>query len=86
MKKYIGYVIAVVIGGIITAGLGVAAYAYNANNIEYSPSDKTWKVSTVAEAINSLVNDTKGSVMNYSTDEQVVGIWIDGKPLYQIHW
>lgn len=24
-----------------------------------------------------------GGSMNYSTDEQVVGTWIDGKPLYQ---
>lgn len=24
-----------------------------------------------------------GSGMNYSTEEQVVGTWIDGKPLYQ---
>ena len=24
-----------------------------------------------------------GSVMNYSTDEQVVGTWVSGKPLYQ---
>ena len=83
MKKYIKD-ITIFVFGLITAGsIGVAAYTYNANNIEYTPKDSSWKVSTVAEAINSLVNDTKGSVMNYSTDEQVVGTWIDGKPLYQ---
>ena len=83
MKKYLKDIVLVVVTAIIASGVGVAAYNYNANNIEYSPSDKTWKVSTVAEAINSLVNDTKGSVMNYSEEEQVVGTWIDGKPIYQ---
>jgi len=27
--------------------------------------------------------DTKQNIINYSTDEQVIGTWTDGKPLYQ---
>lgn len=38
-----------------------------------------------SKIIGSLVTDgnTGGSVHNYSTQEQVVGTWIDGKTLYE---
>lgn len=35
------------------------------------------------DEVEAYVNAHSGSGMNYSTEEQVVGTWIDGKPLYQ---
>ena len=83
MKKYLKDIVLVVVTAIIASTVGVAAYNYNAKDIEYNPKDSSWKVSTVAEAINSLVNDTRKSFIKYSEEETVIGEWIDGKPLYQ---
>ena len=44
---------------------------------------------TTNEELESAVNNinsillTKQNVVNYSTEEQIIGIWSDGKPLYQ---
>lgn len=35
---------------------------------------------------NSISNSKSGSNINYSTEEQIVGTWISGKPLYEKTW
>ena len=40
---------------------------------------------TVKLNFSAIVADVKSSIV-YSTDEQVIGTWIDGKPLYQKTW
>ena len=69
------------LGVIITSSSIVLASNYIASDITYTPSDSNWKVSNVAEAINSI--ELSKVSTNYSTEERVVGTWIDGKPLYQ---
>ena len=51
MKKYI---IGFILGAILFGSIGVVAYTLNANQVSYTPSDKTWKVKTVEEAINDM--------------------------------
>ena len=82
MKKYIKDISIFVMGIITATSIGVAAYTISAKEIGYSPKDSSWKVNNVADAIESL-KTLKGGSTNYSTEEQVVGTWIDGKPLYQ---
>ena len=75
-------ILIVALGIIFGSIAGVTAYTISAKEIGYSPKDSSWKVNNVADAIESL-KTLKGGSTNYSLDEQVVGTWIDGKPLYQ---
>ena len=83
-KKIIrkGIFIFLIVGTIFGSIAGVTAYTISAKEIGYSPKDSSWKVNNVADAIESL-KTLKGGSTNYSTEEQVVGTWIDGKPVYQ---
>ena len=83
-KKIIrkGIFIFLIVGTIFGSIAGVTAYTISAKEIGYSPKDSSWKVNNVADAIESL-KTLKGGSTNYSLDEQVVGTWIDGKPIYQ---
>ena len=86
MKKIIKInlkiMIAFVIGGIVFGSVGVvSAYTLLSNHIEYQPADSAWKVNNVEDALDSLYIAKTGD--NYSTEERVVGTWIDGQPLYQ---
>ena len=78
MKKTIIGIIAGVLVGTISS---VIASSYIASQIAYTPKDSTWKVDNVGAAIDSL--QLSKTATNYSTEEKVVGTWIDGKPLYQ---
>ena len=51
MKKYI---LTIIICGIIFTSIGVFAGSYNAKQISYTPSDNTWKVSNVKDAIDDI--------------------------------
>ena len=82
MKKGFSYIVVFIMGIITATSIGVAAYTISAKEIGYSPKDSSWKVNNVADAIESL-KTLKGGSTNYSTEEQVVGTWIDGKPVYQ---
>ena len=53
-----------------------------AGDIVYTPSDTSWNVGYVNEAINGLYSSKVSD--NYSTTEKVVGTWTNGKPLYQV--
>ena len=82
MKNNIKIILAFIVGGLVFGSIGtVLALTYKASDIVYSPSDTSWNVNTVGEAINSLALSKTSD--NYSTEEQVVGTWIDGKPIYQ---
>ena len=82
MRKKIITIIAFILGVIICSGTtGVVAYSFASNQIGYIPTDSNWEVTTVADAINDLYLKKVGD--NYSTDEKVVGTWVNGKPLYQ---
>ena len=75
-------IISFLIGGLLFGSIGVVfAITYKASDIVYSPTDNTWNVTTVGQAINDLALSKTSD--NYSTDEQVIGTWIDGKPIYQ---
>ncbi len=68
--------------GVVTCTITtVLASTLIATNISYTPQDKTWGVTNVGAALDSLMLSKTSD--NYSTDEKVVGTWIDGKPLYQ---
>ena len=74
--------IGAIAGAIVAGGTGtVIAYTVNSNNVNFRPTDSAWKVNTVSDAIDDLYIKKTGD--NYSTEERVVGTWIDGKPLYQ---
>jgi len=45
-----------ILGGIIFGSIVYGANNYQSNSIEYSPTDSSWGVSNVSEAINSLYN------------------------------
>ena len=82
MKKVLDSKLFYILIGIVMGSTSlVVASNYIASDIAYTPKDSNWKVSNVADAINSLAS--KSGTVNYSTDEQTIGTWIDGKPLYQ---
>ena len=82
IKTNLNIIVAILIAVIVSSGItGVAAYTLLSNHIEYEPADSAWKVSNVEEALDSLYIAKTGN--NYSTEERVVGTWIDGKPVYQ---
>ncbi|MBR1718387.1 MAG: hypothetical protein IJ715_03870 [Bacilli bacterium] len=82
MKRIIKNPVMMYILGIITCTLTtVLASSLLAGDITYKPKDKSWGVTNVQAAIDSLKLAKTSD--NYSTDERVIGTWIDGKPLYQ---
>ena len=87
LKKNTKLIVGIIIGAIIATGITTyAAYNYYASQVSYTKKDGT-EVS-VEKALNELYASKKtatasGSSNNYSTEEQVVGTWIDGKPLYR---
>ncbi len=70
-----------VLGIVIGTISSVLASTLLASNVAYTPKDSKWKVNNVEAAIDSLKLSKTSD--NYSTEEKVVGTWIDGKPLYQ---
>ena len=79
MKKTL---LGIIIGILVGTASSVLASTLLASNIAYTPKDSSWGVNNVEAAIDSLKLSKTSD--NYSTDEKVVGTWIDGKPLYQI--
>lgn len=54
----------------------------NADGIEYDNQQSGLQATNMQDAIDELAQGS-GYAHHYSTTEQVVGTWIDGKPLYQ---
>lgn len=74
-KSLIFKMLFILLAFIIVSGTSVfAANIYNANQIGYGSSN-------VETALNNLI--TQVNNRNYSTDEQIIGKWIDGKPIYR---
>ena len=71
LKMIVAIIVAVIISSGITA---FATIQVQANQIGYNTT-------TVADALDSMYNTMFSD--NYSTNERVVGKWIDGKPVYQ---
>ena len=74
-------IIGIIIGSVVASITGVIADSLTADKITYSPNDKSWGVTNVEAAINSLQLSKTSD--NYSTSEKVVGTWTDNKTLYQ---
>ena len=82
MKIKKSNVLCFIIGAIIFGSIGVyAANMLASDTITYTPKNENWKVANVSEAIDSLYMAKVSD--NYSLDEQRIGSWIDGKPLYR---
>ena len=69
-----------ILGAIICGSVGVIANGLTAKEIIFE-SNGNWKANTVEQALNDLYAARVPN--NYSTEEKIVGQWIDGKPLYQ---
>ena len=69
-----------ILGAVICGSVGVIANGLTAKEIEFE-SNENWEANTVEQALNDLYALKIPS--NYSTDEKIVGKWIDGKPIYQ---
>ena len=55
MRRFIkNNIVGFILGAILFGSIGVVAYTLNATQVSYTPSDKTWKVKTVEEAINDM--------------------------------
>ena len=82
MKGNTKLIIGIIIGVIISSGVSVAAtYALLSSDVQFTPENSNWQVGNVEDALNSLY--AARIPTNYSTEEKVVGTWIDGKPIYQ---
>ena len=82
MKKRTIAIIAFILGAIMFSGVSsVVAYSFASNQVGFTPNDGAWQVNSVGDAINDLYIKKTGD--NYSTEERVVGTWIDGRPIYQ---
>lgn len=53
----------------------------SANSTSYDNSTSGLEATNVQEAIDELAENSGGS--SYSTEERIIGTWIDGKPLYE---
>ncbi len=71
LKLVITALVSIIVSSSITA---FAAIKFQANEIGYNTT-------SVADALDSLYQTQFSN--NYSTEEKVVGKWIDGKPVYQ---
>lgn len=78
IKKNVKWIIAIIVGIVIASGISVYATS------TYLASDVSYKSINVATALNDLYSVAQTRTENnYSTEEQVIGTWIDGKPLYR---
>ena len=69
-----------ILGAIICGSVGVIAKGLTAREIEFESSN-SWTANTVEQALDDLY--AARVPYNYSTEEKVVGKWIDNKTLYQ---
>lgn len=76
MKKFLIFkILYLFLGLVVMAGASVfATNTFLASQVSYGST-------TVENALNDLF--TQSNNRNYSTDEQIVGKWIDGKPMYR---
>ena len=83
LKENLKIFIAIIITSVVTSVTSIFAYSLIAENVGFTPKDTTWNVQDVDAALNNLNLRTNQLSTYYSTEEQVVGRWIDGKKIYQ---
>lgn len=66
----------------ITSGLISAGKSINLSNVATTGSNGLMSGADKAK-LNGIDKTTLDNLLNYSTSEQVIGTWIDGKPLYR---
>ena len=90
LKNNIKLILVFLLGIIVSSGITVyAVNNYMSNQIRYQ--NNTFAINNVSDALDDLYSYSKDKIdnyvsnqnNNYSTEEQVVGTWIDGKPIYQ---
>ena len=79
LKENLKIIIIVLITTIVASVTTIFAYSLVAGDVGYTPHDTTWNVENVEAALNNLNLRENQLDTNFSTDEQVVGRWIDGK-------
>ena len=74
MKKII---IGIILGGILF-GSGVYAASYYAKDVTYTPTDESWEVSNVEDALNDLYNSSKGksTLIGTYTEDTTINVSI----------
>ena len=83
LKNNLKTIIIVLITALVTSFTSIFAYSLVAGDVGFTPHDTTWHVENVEAALNNLNLRENQLDTHYSTEEQVVGEWIDGKPIYQ---
>ena len=83
LKENIKTFITIIITTVVASVTTIFAYSLVAGDVGYTPHDTTWNVENVEAALNNLNLRENQLDTNFSTDEQVVGRWIDGKKVYQ---
>ena len=83
LKENFKILIIVLITTVVASVTTIFAYSLVAGDVGYTPHDTTWNVENVEAALNNLNLRENQLDTNFSTDEQVVGRWIDGKKIYQ---
>ena len=86
LKENIRLFLGVIIGILASSITAYAVNSYTSNQIRYQ--NNMFAIDNVSDALDDLYSYSKDKIdsntsNNYSTEEQVVGTWIDGKPLYQ---
>lgn len=69
MKKIItSRIFSFILGAIIFSGVTVFAYSISSKDIKFTPTDSSWEVDNVEEAMNSLYDKAKNFDVNLATD------------------
>ncbi len=71
MKK--SFILGIIIGGIIfgSSVFAISNYLYSSNEVSYTPSDTTWNVSDVKDALNDLHDKVKNYIPAPSGNKQI---------------
>ena len=74
VKNNIKLILGFILGAIIFGGIGtVVAVTLLASNISYTPSDTTWNVNNVKEAIDELYSKKKPLLISYIGKNSILG-------------
>ena len=84
LKENIKTFITIIITTVVASVTTIFAYSLVAGAVGYTPHDTTWNVENVEAALNNLNLRTNQLDTHFSTEEQVVGEWIDNRPVYQL--
>ena len=83
LKENLKMFVAIIITAVVATTTTIFAYSLVADEVGFTPHDSNWNVQDVDAALNNLNLRTNQLDTNFSTEEQVVGRWIDNKTIYQ---